>query len=60
MLYQQRKWHQPFGWVLGMSAILLSSGGCALGDSVVDGLRSGVGDTIATIVSDTLLGFLER
>ena len=48
----------PYILVLGLIAAMTA--GCGLRDTVVDGFFGGVGDTISTVVSDTLLGLLER
>ncbi len=51
-------WCKRFVWVTVVGLAVVSNAGCGLRDTVVNGFFDGVGNTISTIVSDTLMGLL--
>lgn len=47
-------------WMTVVGLAIVSNAGCGLRDTAINGFFSGVGDTISTVVSDTLLGLFGR
>lgn len=43
---------------ISIAIAVWSSAGCSLRESVIDGAYGGVSDTVASVISETLLGLL--